>query len=194
MFQMPPVSTRPATELEHIEQLEEHYNMRMAALVHYLHEDDLKNSDTGEAAMLEQEREEVEHKRLLEENELENERVAGIRAARLQKLYEERKQRIRYELDEFERSEKERLVAVDKLVEKHKIEMEGRIREEDLEQAIMSALTNPVDHEYAIDRSGLIFRGRITKSNQTNPKDHEQIPLAVSKDQLENKSYYGYST
>ena len=39
---------------------------RMSALVYYLKEDDIKNSDTGEAALLEQDREEEEHVKLLQ--------------------------------------------------------------------------------------------------------------------------------
>ena len=86
--------------------------------------------------------------------------------------------RIARELEEFEISEKERIAAADQMVEKHKIEMENRIREEDLVKAIETALANPVDFEYAIDADGNIFRGRNTKSKKMDPKNYEKIPLA----------------
>ena len=41
----------------------------MAALTQYLWEDYLRNSDVGQAAILEAEREEAEHKQLLEAND-----------------------------------------------------------------------------------------------------------------------------
>lgn len=41
----------------------------MAALTQYLWEDYLRNSDVGQAAILEAEREEAEHKKLLEAND-----------------------------------------------------------------------------------------------------------------------------
>ena len=42
---------------------------RMAAYTQYLWEDYLRNSDVGQAAILEAEQEEVEHKKLLAEND-----------------------------------------------------------------------------------------------------------------------------
>lgn len=65
MFKEPPKSLRPPEELDHILVLGQEYDKRMAALVYYLREDDIKNSDTGEAAQLEQQREEEEHGMLL---------------------------------------------------------------------------------------------------------------------------------
>ena len=41
----------------------------MAAYTQYLWEDYLRNSDVGQAAILEAEKEEVEHKKLLAEND-----------------------------------------------------------------------------------------------------------------------------
>jgi small subunit ribosomal protein S26 len=64
------------------------------------------------------------------------------------------------------------------MVERHKAEMENRIRREDLEKAIETALANPVDFEFAIDTAGNIFRGRTTKSKKLNPTEFEKIPLA----------------
>ena len=90
---------------------------------------------------------------------------------------EERRARIRRELQEFDRSEMERLARVDNIVEKHKSEMENRIEPEDLEKAIEIALANPVDYEFAIDLDGNIYRGRSTKSKKMKSEDIEKIPL-----------------
>lgn len=185
MFKNPPESTRPVSELDHIQELKEQYKIRMAALVHYLHEDDVKNSDTGEAAVQEQKMEEEVHHRILQANEEENTKVAIRRSERLAKHTEERKLKIREELEEFEESERERLALVDRIVEKHTGEMESRVKEEDLEEAIEMALANPIDFEYAIDKDGHIFRGRTTKCMQVDSKDYEKIPLAISEDQFE---------
>ena len=81
-------------------------------------------------------------------------------------------------MEEFESSELERLARVDNIVEKHKAEMENRIEPEDLERAIETALANPIDHEFAIDLEGNIFRGRSTKSNKIKPEQLERLPLA----------------
>lgn len=74
--------------------------------------------------------------------------------------------------------EAEKLERVEALVDREKLEMGNRIREEDLVRAIETALANPLDMEYAIDLKGNIFRGRKTKSKKVNPAYYEQIPLA----------------
>ena len=81
-----------------------------------------------------------------------------MRAARLVKEAEERKVRIKQELEEFENREEERLGRMDQIVEKHQSEMEKRIEPDQLEKAIEIALANPVDYEFAIDLEGNIFR------------------------------------
>jgi len=178
MFKNPPESLIPLEEQKLIKSLTEEYMMRMRALHFYLHEDDLKVGDKGEAALIAAEKEEQIHIKNLQKNEEENARQAELRAARLAKESEERKVSILRELEEFENSELERLAQVDNIVEKHKLEMEKRIEPEDLEKAIETALANPVDYEFAIDLSGNIFRGRTTKSKKIKPEDLEKLPVA----------------
>merc|ERR1719187_1301416 len=178
MFVDPPKSLISKEETDHIEELKDQYVVRMRALHMYLLEDDLKNSDTGKAGKIAAMKEDEEHFKMIQLNEEENKKVAARRVARLKVEAEERKIRIARELEEFGNREKERIAAVDQMVEKQKIEMENRIRVEDLEKAIEIALANPVDFEYAIDTEGNIFRGRSTKSKKMDPKDYEKIPLA----------------
>ena len=52
-----------------------------------------------------------------------------------------------------------------------------RIRAEDLDRAIETALQNPIDHEFAIDLQGNIYRGRYTKSIEVPAKDREKVPV-----------------
>merc|ERR1712130_190850 len=159
MFVDPPKSLISKEETDHIEELKDQYMVRMRALHMYLLEDDLKNSDTGEAGKIAAKKEDEEHIKMIQLNEEENKKVAARRVARLKLEAEERKIRIARELEEFGK-------------------MENRIRVEDLEKAIEIALANPVDFEYAIDTEGNIFRGRSTKSKKMDPKDYEKIPLA----------------
>eukprot|EP00092_Neocalanus_flemingeri_P011643 GFUD01012545.1.p1 GENE.GFUD01012545.1~~GFUD01012545.1.p1 ORF type:complete len:230 (+),score=97.52 GFUD01012545.1:121-810(+) len=178
MFVDPPKSLVPKEEQEHIAELQEQYMRRMKALHMYLMEDDIKNSDTGEAAMIAAQKEEEEHQMMIKLNEDENELIAVQRVARLKNEAEERKLKIAQELSDFDESETNRLAAVDEMVEKHKAEMEKRIRVEDLEKAIETALANPVDFEFAIDKEGHIFRGRTTKCKKVEPENYETIPFA----------------
>ena len=91
---------------------------------------------------------------------------------------ERRKILIAQRLEESDVREAEKLERVEALVDREKVEMGNRIREEDLVRAIETALANPIDMEYAIDLKGNIFRGRKTKSKKVNSAFYEQIPLA----------------
>merc|ERR1719450_889629 len=164
MFVDPPKSLISKEETDHIEELKDQYMVRMRALHMYLLDDDLKNSDTGEAGKIAAKKEDEEHIKMIQLNEEENKKVAARRVARLKLEAEERKIRIARELEEFGKMEKERMRNILKMVEKQKIEMENRIRVEDLENAI--------------ETEGNIFRGRSTKSKKMDPKDYEKIPLA----------------
>ena len=66
MFKNPPESTIPLEEQKMIKELTEEYMMRMRALQFYLHEDDLKAGDEGEAALIAAEKEEQIHVKNLE--------------------------------------------------------------------------------------------------------------------------------
>ena len=70
MFVDPPKSLVPKEEEEHIAELQEQYMRRMRALHMYLMEDDIKNSDTGEAAMIAAQKEEEEHQMMVKVNNL----------------------------------------------------------------------------------------------------------------------------
>ena len=57
--------------------------VRMAALQHYLYEEDLKAGDTGAAAVIAAEKEELAVQKNLKDHEEENTRIAALRSTRL---------------------------------------------------------------------------------------------------------------
>ena len=72
----------------------------------------------------------------------------------------------------------ERLSMIDKIVQSEKEQIENRVKTiDDLERAILFALDNPVDYEFAIDNAGNIYKGRYTKSIQITDEEREQIPV-----------------
>ena len=66
MFVDPPKSFIGQKETDHIEELNTQYMMRMRALHRYLLEDDVKNSDTGEAGMIAAKKEQEQHLKMLQ--------------------------------------------------------------------------------------------------------------------------------
>ena len=70
---------------------------------------------------------------------------------------------------------------VDKVILSEKEQIERRIKSvDDLDSAILSALDNPVDYEFAIDSVGHIYRGRYTKSTLVPENKREQIPVPLT--------------
>ena len=77
-------------------------------------------------------------------------------------------------------AEQQRLKKVEeanRVIEAETQAIENRIREEDLDRVIEAALQNPIDHEFAIDLQGNIYRGRYTKSIEVSPQSREKIPV-----------------
>merc|ERR1711874_736302 len=151
-------------------------------VTHLLEEDYLKNSDVGEAAKLEAEREEEEHQKLLKENEEENLRVAQLRQKRLEEMKVETRVRIEVELEEAEEKERIRIETADAFVRQEAEEIDNSIKVENVQEAIEEALDNPVDYEFAIDTQGHIFTGRETKSKKVPKEKWEKLPMAVKED------------
>merc|ERR1711860_427669 len=97
---------------------------------HYLYEEDLKAGDTGAAAVIAAEKEEMAHQQNVKDNEEENKRIAALRAKRLLEESERKQILISGRLQQFDVSEAEKLERVEVFVDREKQEMEDRIREE----------------------------------------------------------------
>merc|ERR1712062_665941 len=117
-------------------------------------------------------------------NEEENARVAKRRADCLLREAEERRLKIKADLEEARIEEEERLKAADSVVEAVSAEMEHRIKEEEVERAIEIALANPVDFEYAIDKEGRIFHGRKTLCNLLDKSEVKKIPEPTAEEKF----------
>lgn len=166
-FKLPEKNHIPEAEEDQIMVLKYKHHDQMAALTQYLWEDYLRNSDVGEAAIIEAAKEEEEHRRLLAENESVNVEVASFRDTRVKIEAKEEKQRIALEIKIAQEQEQKRLSIVKKVIFSEKKQLDMRIKSvDDLDNAISCALDNPVDEEFAIDKQGYIYRGRYTKSLQ----------------------------
>jgi small subunit ribosomal protein S26 len=105
-----------------------------------------------------------------------NAEIAERRRVRLERESQEESVRIEKELKIAEEEKRKKIEAANRIVESETEAIVNRIRAEDLERVIETALQNPVDHEFAIDLQGNIYRGRFTKSIEVQAKDLEKIP------------------
>ena len=179
-FVLPGKDHTPEAELEQIMKLKFEHRNHVAALTQYLWEDYLKSSSAGKEAQMQQEREEEEHANLLIKNEHINARVVIRRQERLEREAQEEEQRIRMELEDAKKREKEQAERIDDVIKYEKKQIENRITVDELERAILQAIDNPVDDEFAIDTEGHIYRGRYTKSIAVPSEQREKIPAPLT--------------
>merc|ERR1711894_365159 len=184
LFELPPTDHTDPEDIEQQLTLSWQHRDRLAAISQFLYEDVLRHSDVGEAAIKEAEKEEIEHLKLLEDNDEVNKTVAKQRELRLQKESIENEQNIREELVQIEAKEKVRRRQVEQLISSESLAIDNRIRKEDLERTIEIALDNPIDNEFAIDTEGHIFRGRETKSSLVAKDERDLIPKPPTQQEI----------
>jgi len=79
-----------------------------------------------------------------------------------------------------EEMKQKKIAVANKIIESETEAINNRIRAEDLERAIETALQNPIDPEFAIDLQGNIYRGRYTKSIEVPVNKREKIPVPLT--------------
>jgi len=177
MFEFEPKDHTPQDEKDLMNKLTFNYREHTSAVTQFLYKDWLKSSDTGEAAKQEAIRAAEEQEILLEENRLENERVAAMRTERLKKEREMEDRKIEADLAALKIRESENLKKLQERIREKEIELENSINLENLDQAIERAMADPVDHEFAIDKEGHIYRGRYTKSLKVPLDQREKMEM-----------------
>lgn len=185
MFVLPNKLMTPDEELNQILKLKYRHQDKYAAITQYLYEDYLKNSDVGEAAKIEAQREQAEHERLLEENDRINRQVAERRAIRLADEAKQAEIRIKEEVKEYEVIEERERQLADSLISEEIEDTKNVITTEDqLEKAVLEAIDNPIDYEYSIDLQGHIYFGRYNKARMVPESDREKIGVPTRESEL----------
>lgn len=178
-FVLPPIDHRPPDDIEQLLKLSWQHRDRLAAISQLLFEEDLRHSSAGEAAKDAAREAANQDEQLLKDNEEMNAQIAKKREIRLKKEAIEEEEKIREELKEFDKDQAIQIREMEDYIKQETKALDNRIRLEDLEKAIETALDNPIDLEFAIDTEGHIYRGRETKSILVKKEDREKIPRPV---------------
>jgi len=185
MFKLAAVNHISDSEINQILSLKFAHHDKVSAITQYLWEDYLKYSDVGEAGKLEAQREEEEHRRLLEENDELNQKVALQREERLVQEAKQTEERIARELEEHAERERKRLALAEKMIRAETKDLANVIAcPEDLEKAILVAMDNPVEYEFSIDLEGHIYPGRNTKATKVPKEDRQKIASPMREGEL----------
>lgn len=189
----------PVELQHHTDRIDRIYETQMRSIQKYFHEKFyLPSLSSGGLSAEQVEAEVEEHRRLLEENDEENRRVAEHRAERLAREHKL--------LDaDLVAAENERINVIQDLTEDAQkvVELEKRrsltyITLETLDEAIESALANPVHYDFAIDKVGHVYvEGKLhpyaMKANaipETSSNTEEMSLVDHKKIKLEEKILY----
>ncbi|XP_069669081.1 small ribosomal subunit protein mS26 [Periplaneta americana] len=170
----PKIDEREEIELK---RLHDRYKTEVRSVRRYFTEEFAKSSATSIAAQQETKDEEEEHQRCMKVNEEWNRQVALIREKRLLQEQEAKRELILAQMTAFEEDQKKRMEEVEQIVREEKERAKFYITSENIDKAIEDALANPVDHNFAIDLQGNIYRGRKTKPTDVPPDEVEKIQI-----------------
>lgn len=169
----------PKEELLQRNILKVKYHEKFSALVQYLYEDDIKTTQARQEDM-EKINLEEDLENLLIENDKINQEVAERRKQRIEEQTRRKKEEAERKVKEEEEKKKVRREQLKMLIEREKQELEKAVKDDaGLERAIAEVLDNPVDHEFAIDLEGHIYKGRYTKSILVPEDQREKIPEKI---------------
>lgn len=171
-FWVPKRLVIPKEEEEEIKRLYNIYRTQMKAVRDHLRRENLRTSATSELASQHAAEEEEEHRQLMEFNRQENERVAALRENRLQKEVEADFARVIATKEKWEKLELEDKETALRIISETQELVKTFIQREELEKVIEVAIENPKDYNYAIDDDGYVYRGRKTRPDDTEEKEH----------------------
>ncbi|KAJ9588969.1 hypothetical protein L9F63_017729 [Diploptera punctata] len=163
LFRIPERPKIGENERIELKRLHDRYKTHMHAIRNYFQEETAKTSKTSVLALQEIEDEEQEHVRCMKENDEWNKQVALLREQRLKVEAERRREEVLKSMDEAQERKKLRLEEIEKMVREEKEKSKYYITAENIDKAIEDALATTVDHNFAVDLEGHLFKGRQTK-------------------------------
>ncbi|KAH8376505.1 hypothetical protein KR200_006870 [Drosophila serrata] len=181
VFRVPERKKQTEEEKTELMRLHNQYKTQLRSVRQYLREEVIRHEETSTAdhIVLTPEQEEAEFQKCLDVNAAWNATIAKEREARLAKEREEKVAYVQERLEALQVREEERREQANKRVLREIELSKTYITKENLDAAIEAALANPVDHNFAIDLAGNLYRGRNTSqlledNPNPNPEPNQQ--------------------
>lgn len=165
------------SETVELRRLYDRYRTHLRAVRNYLKQEYIASSASSLAALEGTKNEAEEHEQCLKENEKWNNEVALLREQRLLQEQEVRRESILAKLVASEERQTERMEKAEQMVREEKERAKFYITADNINKAIEDALASPVDHNYAIDLEGHIYRGHKTKPSDVPADELEKIQV-----------------
>ncbi|ALC45004.1 mRpS26 [Drosophila busckii] len=166
VFRVPERKKQPEEERAELMRLHNHYKTQLRSVRQFLRAEVVRHEETSTAdhIVLTPEQEEAEYQLCIAENAAWNAKIASERELRLAKEREEKVAYVQERLDAGKLREELRRERASEHI-RHEIEQSKTfITRSNLDEAIETALANPVDHNFAIDMAGAMYKGRTTQS------------------------------
>ncbi|TDG47637.1 hypothetical protein AWZ03_005935 [Drosophila navojoa] len=165
LFRVPERKKQSEEERTELMRLHNHYKTQLRSVRQFLREEVVRQQETSTAdhIVLTPEQEEAEFQRCVEVNAAWNAKIAKEREVRLAKEREEKVAYVQERLEAGKLREEERRERADERVRYEIEQSKSFITRENLDEAIETALANPVDHNFAIDLAGNMIKGRNTQ-------------------------------
>ncbi|XP_017863592.1 PREDICTED: probable 28S ribosomal protein S26, mitochondrial [Drosophila arizonae] len=165
LFRVPERKKQTEEERTELMRLHNHYKTQLRSVRQYLREEVVRQQETSTAdhIVLTPEQEEAEFQRCVEVNAAWNAKIAKEREVRLAKEREEKVAYVQERLEAGKLREEERRERANERVRYEIEQSKTFITRENLDEAIETALANPVDYNFAIDLAGNMIKGRATQ-------------------------------
>lgn len=131
----------------------------------FLREEALRIRQTSSAdhLVMTPEEEEAEFQKCIAINEEWNKKIDAERNQRLAEDLEKTKQYVDEKLGAYRERKEDHIENIDAIIKAEKEKARTFITREKLDEAIETALANPVDFNFSIDLKGNMYHGRLTK-------------------------------
>ncbi|KAH8332974.1 hypothetical protein KR074_004786 [Drosophila pseudoananassae] len=162
LFRVPERNKQSEEERTELMRLHNQYKTQLRSVRQFLREEVVRHEETSTAdhIVLTPEQEESEFLKCVDINATWNAKIAKERDQRLAKEREEKVVYVQERLEARQLREEERREQANLRVLREIESSKTFITRENLDVAIETALANPVDHNFAIDLAGNLYRGR----------------------------------
>ncbi|KAL5293060.1 mRpS26 family protein [Megaselia abdita] len=176
MFRIPEHPEQSDEEKAELLRLHNHYRTQMRSVRLFLREEAqrIRQTSSADHLVMTPEEEEAEFQKCVAINDEWNKKISEERNQRLEADLQKTKEFVDERLEAFRERKEEHIENIDAIVKAEKEMAKTFITREKLDEAIETALANPIDYNFSIDLKRNMYHGRLTRPE----KEQRQLEAA----------------
>lgn len=135
----------------------------------------IRQTSSADHLVMTPEEEEAEFQKCVAVNEEWNQKIAGERNQRLADELQKTREYVDQKMQAHREKKEDHIENIDAIVKAEKEKVKTFITREKLDEAIETALANPIDYNYSIDLKMNMYHGRLTRPE----KEQKQLEAAI---------------